>query len=213
MKACPYCAEQIQDAAVVCKHCNRNVSRPQAKKQTSKGLYGSAILLALIVVVAGAFSIVHARISSQQAAAQQHAADVAAAQRARDSIAAVTPTVQSLIDKQNYAIAAHGYLFDEITTGQQSHCSVVGNVAGSGDGVETLLLPYGQMVAWQANPQAATAMWRSGLSTNAVVEAALPDGAGHYVVVVANTKAWLFPHRVNAKLSLKCTRSWPPAAL
>lgn len=25
MKTCPFCAEQIQDAAVVCKHCSRDV--------------------------------------------------------------------------------------------------------------------------------------------------------------------------------------------
>jgi hypothetical protein len=57
MKKCPFCAEEIQDAALVCKHCGRDLkggaSQVQivaAKKSTSPAAWGCLTLLLLLFV-------------------------------------------------------------------------------------------------------------------------------------------------------------------
>jgi len=56
MKKCPFCAEEIQDAAIVCKHCGRDlkggasqVQIVEAKKKTGCASWGCLTIIVLIV--------------------------------------------------------------------------------------------------------------------------------------------------------------------
>jgi len=56
MKVCPYCAEDIQDAAIVCKHCGRDLVDPAAAER-SMGATGQSRGRTLGLIGAGLLAI------------------------------------------------------------------------------------------------------------------------------------------------------------
>lgn len=57
MKPCPFCAEEIQDAALICRHCNRDVRTGSTGETLGEALSGTAARTNTMAIVSIACAV------------------------------------------------------------------------------------------------------------------------------------------------------------
>jgi hypothetical protein len=191
MRACPFCAEDIQDAAIVCKHCDRDVSRANATSAETPAIALSvptaspksapsdsrrrAYVLLGIAAALGAFLYGARSTDGAQSAMSPSKPYVRPAQ------------FINIANEPAQDVSAGHFISWEWTPNNYRLCHVEGRVVGLAGGrkdVDVVLFDEDNYLNWKTGHDSKD-YFESGHQTTATIDVSV-QGDRKYVLVISN---------------------------